>query len=75
MSISTILPCSNTPLKEDIFVFEGKQLEKLFDLLEENLLALPDNSSCEKNLFNSSIAKQVRSQPFNSIHYSNISVQ
>ena len=50
---------SNTPLKEDIFVFEGEQLEKLFDLLEEHLLALPDNSSHEDNLFKSPITKQV----------------
>ena len=46
MHLSTLpsLPCSNMPLKEDIFVFEGQQLEKLLDL-EEHLLALPAKSS------------------------------
>ena len=41
-------------------MFEGEQLEKLFDLLEELLLALPDNSSHEENIFKYSIIQQVR---------------
>ena len=51
----------NSPLKEDVFVFEGEQLEKLFDLLEELLLALPDNSLHEDSLYISAIKKPVSS--------------
>ena len=41
-------------------MFEGEQLEKLFDLLEELLLALPDHSLHEDNVFKYSIIQQVQ---------------
>lgn len=31
-----------------MYVFEGQQLEKLYDLLEEYISALPNNSELEK---------------------------
>ena len=40
-------------------MFEGEQLEKLFDLLEEFLLTLPDHSLHEDNVFKCSIIQQV----------------
>lgn len=40
---------SNTLLKEDMYVFEGQQLEKLYDLLEEYISALPNNSEPENS--------------------------
>lgn len=43
---------SNALLKEDMYVFEGQQLEQLYDLLEEYKSALSycDNSEYENSL-------------------------
>ena len=54
---------SNAVLKEDMYVFEGQQLETLFDLLEEYKSALCNNSECENSLTSSyteQVAKQLR---------------
>ena len=41
---------SNAALKEDMYVFEGQQLETLYDLLEEYKSALSNNSEFENSL-------------------------
>jgi len=51
---------SNALLKEDMYTFEGQQLEKLYDLLEEYKSALPNNSELENSL-TGSCAEQVTS--------------
>ena len=46
-----------------MYVFEGQQLETLYDLLEEYKSALCNNSECENSLTSSyteQVAKQLR---------------
>ena len=45
--------CSNAVLKEDMYVFEGQQLEKLYDLLEEHQSTLCNNPDFENSLTSS----------------------
>lgn len=50
---------SNAVLKEDMYVFEGQQLNQLYDLLEEYKFALCNNSELENSL-TGSYTEQVR---------------